>query len=300
MKNYKKIQPLRHIKISSLGQTNSTNMASFDEDRLGIVVDPNLISSEVLENEYSPLLASDSMSSLPMTSYKQFVERTEPTAENPTMGSANANPFKLPKFLNRKDINSPVVNTSSIQDTPKSLPFSKPNFTENPNSFTSVFKKDNDQVSGVKRVFRKSVMFLFLQVVAFLSLIIPILFGLSSNFASGLSSIFSLGWNMGAIILYVVMTSIFYVIVADRSYVWLSLVLQAFFMILSYSLVGMGFNPITLIATGIILILSYFSYLEIEKIQVSSRFFSIGYVTGEAVKILSTIAILILSLSSIF
>jgi hypothetical protein len=209
--------------------------------------------------------------------------------------------FKLPKFLvgreNQKQQINSLKDSQNTNNFGGSLPFTKEDFGNNPNSFTTIFKKDNDKINGFQRVFRKSVLFLIMQQLSFFAISFVMITGIGLNFVSGISSAYSLTVVLGLIVIYASITSIFYIIVADRSYIWISLCLQSLILIAIYWILGLGlFSPITILLSFLIFILSYFAYLEVEKIQVSTRFFSIGYVTSEALKILSTVAIITICL----
>jgi hypothetical protein len=214
------------------------------------------------------------------------------------IGSIN---FKLPKFLADRENQKKQIETLKNPEEAKSfggnLPFTQEDFGNNPNSFTTIFKKDNDKINGFQRVFRKSVLFLVLQILSFFAISFVMITSLGLNFTSTTGIILSMSIILGLIVTYAAITSIFYIIVADRSYIWVSLCLQSLLIIGIYALLGLGlFSPVTIFFSLLIFVLSYFAYLEIEKIQVSTRFFSIGYVTSEALKILSTIAILTICL----
>lgn len=214
------------------------------------------------------------------------------------IGSIN---FKLPKFLidreNQKKQIESLKNPQEEKTFGGNLPFTQENFGSNPNSFTTIFKKDNDKINGFQRVFRKSVLFLILQLLSFFIISFVMVTGLGLNFVNTTASILSMVVIFGMIVVYAAITSIFYIIVADRSYIWVSLCLQSLLLISIYALLGLGlFSPVTILLSFLIFILSYFAYLEVEKIQVSTRFFSIGYVTSEALKILSTVAIVTICL----
>jgi hypothetical protein len=156
----------------------------------------------------------------------------------------------------------------------------------NPNSLTSIFSGDKDKASGINRVFRKSVIFLGIQLVVFLAFII-----FSINF---FSSIF---FALAFLIINVAVSNIFYIIVADRSYMWLSLLGQAFSIILVNSFLGLGFNLPTLIVTLFVVLLNFLAYSELEKVQLSSRLFSISHITGESTRILLTASIFLTALN---
>ena len=227
--------------------------------------------------------------------------QTKSVDQKPTVNKIGSINFKLPKFLadreNQKKQMDLLKNPQTNTVFGGNLPFTQENFGNNPNSFTTIFKKDNDKINGFQRVFRKSVLFLVLQLASFLAISFVMITGLGLNFASTTASIVSMGVILGLIVVYASITSIFYIIVADRSYIWISLCAQSLLLIFIYWMLGLGiFAPITILLSFLIFILSYFAYLEVEKIQVSTRFFSIGYVTSEALKILSTVAIITICL----
>jgi hypothetical protein len=157
------------------------------------------------------------------------------------------------------------------------------------NSIGSIFSKDHEEVNGLRRVFKKSIVFLSLHIIFFLGLTLA---GL--NFFN-INILFSLL----ALISYVAITNIFFIVVADRSYVFIGLLIEFILLILVntiFGLAGLGFHPITLAFTAIILLFTYLAYAELEKIQLSSRLFSISHITSESTRILLTIALLITSL----
>ena len=278
MKNYKKnISKLKYIKLNP-GKSDESQ----DEYELADQALPEEIATEIDTQEVNN----------PMPSYKKFDDE----GELPVVEKAKSS-FALPKFLSKPAKEPKGQNLGFTQNTQNSLPYAKPDFKTNPNSFTSVFSKDNDQVVGVARVFRKSIIFLIFQVLCYLALILPLTLGLIGNFGTLLTTGITFGALTFAIISYTVITSIFYIIVADRSYIWINLLLQSLFLVIINSFIGQGFSIVTLATALVIFVLSYFSYLEIEKVQVSSRFFSINYVTNEAIKILTTVAIIVISVT---
>jgi hypothetical protein len=228
-------------------------------------------------------------------------KQAQQNLDNNAVAKIGAINFKLPKFLadreNQKKQLESLKNPQPNASFGGNLPFTQENFGNNPNSFTTIFKKDNDKINGFQRVFRKSVLFLILQLLSFFAISFVMVTGLGLNFASTTASLFSLALILGLVVVYASITSIFYIIVADRSYIWISLCLQSLLLIGIYWVLGLGlFAPVTVLLSFLVFILSYFAYLEVEKIQVSTRFFSIGYVTSEALKILSTVAIITICL----
>ena len=184
---------------------------------------------------------------------------------------------KLPNFMNKSS------HTNENNEDLLSLTGSKDDF--NPNSIGSIFSKERQEATGINRVFKKSIIFLGIQLVSFLSVIL-----ISLNFFS------NFGLNLILLVTSVAITNIFFIIVADRSYVWLSLVSQFLLIIVANSFLGLAFNPITIVLALLVILFNYLAYSELEKIQLSSRLFSISHITGESTRILLTSSIILLSL----
>ena len=154
------------------------------------------------------------------------------------------------------------------------------------NSFSSIFKRDHEEIKGIQRVFRKSMIFLFLSVASF-----ALLAFLSINLFN--ASFFTI---LLSILVFVLSTNIFYIIVGDKSYIWLNLILQFFIIIGVHSFLKLGFSINTIATDIIIIFLSYLSYIELEKVQLGSRLFTIGQITRESTAVLSLTVSIILSL----
>jgi hypothetical protein len=305
MKNTKKeISKLKYVKLKSSNNLNKIGDEMISSNNTDSTNDDLNISKPTYKKFDDTSQGKEVLNTVkikPNTTPQESQSQGEKTIDGNAFGKIGAINFKLPKFLadresQKKQIES-LKNPDKTTNFGGSLPFTQENFGNNPNSFTTIFQKDNDKINGFQRVFRKSVLFLILQLLSFLAISIIIITGLGMNFASTTASLVSLAIILGLIITYSAVTSIFYIIVADRSYIWISLCLQSLLIVAIYWALGLGiFSPITLFVAFIIFVLSYFAYLEIEKIQVSTRFFSIGYVTSEALKILSTVAIIIICL----
>ncbi len=304
MKNTKKdITKLKYVKLNGVNSLNK-------------------ISEEISEKN-QPVDRKDEDSNISKPTYKKFEDsnlgknqinpfkikkgetpislESQPSDIKPIVTKISSINFKLPKFLadreNQKKQTDLIKNLEATPSFGGHLPFTQENFGNNPNSFTTIFKKDNDKINGFQRVFRKSVILLVLQLLSFFAITFVMITGAGLNLASATASLISMAIILGLIVVYASITSIFYIIVADRSYIWISLSSQSLLLILIYWLLGLGiFAPATVLISFLIFIMSYFAYLEVEKIQVSTRFFSISYVTSEALKILSTVAIITISL----
>jgi hypothetical protein len=240
------------------------------------------------DQEYNKNLNSNS----PNFKYKRFQEFSE--KEDNTTNSK----IKLPKFLHNltnknnqppKDFTKAKVDNISGEPG-KVFSFNKINEenepVENLNSIGSIFNSDHEQISGLRRVFKKSLTFLAIH--SFLFFILTLV-GL--NFFK-----FNIFFNLLIFFLSLSFTNIFYIIVADRSYIWVSILAQLVLLIFTNSFVGLAFSPITLVFILLILLLSYLAYSELEKVQLSSRLFSISHITSEGTRILLTSSILIICL----
>ncbi len=189
----------------------------------------------------------------------------------------------LPSFLNKGfRQNKPSAEVASPQSSAQ--PQSSAN--ESHNSLTSIFTRDKDEIGNIKRVFRKSIIFLTLALLTF---------GLSSLASSnfGLQSMLTLLFTSFG---FIALTNIFFIIVAHRTYVWLFLLGQ--FIILSITQYPFSVSLSTLVIGLATVLLTYLAYLDLEKVQLGSRLFSIPYIVGESTKILSTVIILIVCLST--
>jgi len=153
-------------------------------------------------------------------------------------------------------------------------------------SISSMFNQSNSSISGVRRVFRKSLTTLILN---------TLLFATISVFSVKLFSINPL-LLLISVIVYISVTVIFYVTVADRSYVWIGIAIQVLLILITSSFLGEGFSLITLVAATVVSLFNYLAYTEVEKLQLSSRLFSIGNVTKEAVRILGVGVVIVISL----
>lgn len=193
----------------------------------------------------------------------------------------------LPSFLNRST-KPPVaiVNPETVHKSDNEAKHSTGFTVDENNSLTSIFKRDQDEISNIKRVFRKSIMFLTL---ALLSFGLSSLASSSFVFQSFLALVFT-GFG------FIALTNIFFIIVAHRTYVWLFLIGQ--FIILSITQYPFSTNLSTLIIGFVVVLLTYLAYLDLEKVQLGSRLFSVPYIVGESTKILSSVLVFIVCLSS--
>jgi hypothetical protein len=206
---------------------------------------------------------------------------------SPIKQNSNHSKIGLPSFLNRGSKPSVVLteseNSSKNQFNDKQIPNQ---VEEKNNSLTSIFMRDQDEISNIKRVFRKSIMFLTFALLSF---------GLSS-LASNSFAIQSFLALLITSFAFIALTNIFFIIVAHRTYVWLFLIGE--FIILSITQFPYSTNISTLVIGFVVVLLTYLAYLDLEKVQLGSRLFSIPYIVGESTKILSSVIIFIVCLST--
>jgi hypothetical protein len=240
-------------------------------------------------NPYSSAnLEKNFKKSLKLTNYyKKFDEDSTSDLELPPVKTKqNQKNIKLPKFLRENPFK--IYSKSNLEKNLNDLvdPVTENPEAQNINSIASVFSKDHEEVEGLRRVFKKSLSFLIIHLTLFLAL------SLSGLFFFSLNPLLT----MGTAILYIVFTNIFFIIVADKSYVFVALLAQFILLIFANSLFGLGFSAVTLLITSIIVLFNYLAYSELEKIQLSSRLFSISHITAESTRILLTSMTLVFSL----
>lgn len=169
------------------------------------------------------------------------------------------------------------------------------NFDNRMNKTEQGLKKISNKVVIVKdgndRVFRKSMIFLLLSIVSFgfLTLAGINLFFWSSNLVISFGIIFL------TLIIYTICTNIFFIILADKLYLWVFLGCHFLIIAFLHSIIG-SLNFVTLGMALAIVILVFFGYSELEKTQLGSRLFMIGNITGESTRILLTLSTLVICL----
>jgi hypothetical protein len=190
--------------------------------------------------------------------------------------------LNIPNIFKKKDVDSEDDSRNDNHQQMLALETSQ----TNPNSIGSIFKKDRNEITGVNRVFKKSISLLSVFLFSFLALVIVSLNWFSTNLFISLS----------LFVFFVAISNIFYIIVADRSYVWLSLLGEFLLIIIASSFTGQGFTAITLLSGLLIILFTYLAYAELEKVQLSSRLFSISQITQESTRILMTSATILIAL----
>jgi len=281
------ISKITHLKLSHGNPDPADELTSDEKDTSALNSKPenlrpveteNVVIEEKKEKTTEDLNPPKDDWSVPDHNNKMFTKKFTEKEMEPTSSS---NRMNLPKFLEENKILQSVTN--SLDGEIKMLPF---NGDSNPNSIGSIFSKDHEEITGIRRVFRKSLIFLVLHLFSFLLLT-----------WAGLNILtFNPLIILVTFVLFVSITNLFYIIVADRSYVSLSLVGVGVGLLLIYSFLGQAFNIVSLAGVSIIVLLAYIAYSEIEKIQLGSRLFTISNIVGSSTRILIGAAILILSL----
>ena len=189
-------------------------------------------------------------------------------------------------FLKR---NSAKQNQFFLEKTPKESSKGSIKNTAD-QTINNLFNTDRQNVIGAMRVLQKSVTFMIFSMLSFggLTFVASNLFSLSSNPFS------AFGIGILASIVYIAVTNLFFIIVADRSYIWLMLIVQAILLIAITIIAG---GNTSLILGGVIILSSlmyYLSYLELEKAQLGSRLFNLSSIVGEPIRLLGTLAVIII------
>lgn len=287
MSKYKKSHTLDYAYIidnkeKNLENENQANSQVFSEPKF---TTPNSFqnSDESTKSEVNPIADNNNFNN-PSFQYKRFQDPILEEKED----RFSISKIKLPNFLQDKDANKNSSNkdltkneVDNISNPGKVLPFNQTEesqYNANLNSIGSIFNNDHEEISGLRRVFKKSITFLAIHLILFLTLTFV---GLNFFKFSPIFSFLILFLNIS-------FTNIFYIVVADRSYIWISILAQGILLIFANSFFGLAFNPITLILILLILLLAYLGYSELEKIQLSSRLFSISHITSETTRILLT------------
>lgn len=215
--------------------------------------------------------------------------------KNVSLKNEDENLSDLGKKTTKQFSTDPESIKNRVNSSEKNFSFPKKEFNKvSGNSLSSIFYKDHQEISGIRRVFQKSILFLILNLTSFglLNFVGLNLFYLSSDIPS------SLGWGILTAVISIAVSNLFYIVLADRSYFWLNLVGQIVILIAIQGFVGRGLEPITLVVLGVVTLMSYLAYSELEKAQLGSRLFTIPNIIGESTRILSWVTILIICLGT--
>ena len=149
------------------------------------------------------------------------------------------------------------------------------------------------QSSNSLRLLQKSIGLLVLSIMSF-GLLMAVgvgIFSISTNI------LLNLGVMLIALVVFVAVTNIFYIILIDRIFLFTFLFIQSGIFLLMNLFIGQLLALSTLLLVWIIFLLLYLAYLELEKNQLSSRLFNISHICTEVTRILTTVAILVLCVS---
>ncbi len=193
----------------------------------------------------------------------------------------------LPKFVS-SGVTNIKTKAGHIKENPTAyLPLEKiVGDKDNLNSISSVFNTDHEHIKAIKRVFRKSLLFMILNIVSF---------GVLVSFSLLPFSINPL-LTFGAAITYIIVTNIFFVIVADRSYFLISLLANILLFLLITVIALKSISVVTIVAGLVVALFTYLAYLELEKNQLGSRIFTITQIANESSKALWTLVFFIVSI----
>lgn len=225
-----------------------------------------------------------------------FVPSSPLLGKNTNKNSSSQNYFGQLKF-DKNEINnsSEKLGNNLVDDEPNFTQDWENNFDNRMNKTDQSFQKISNKVAIVKdgndRVFRKSMIFLLLSVVSFgfLTLTGINLFFWSQNLAISFGIVFL------SLVIYTICTNIFFIILADKLYLWVFLGCHFLIIAFLHSIIG-SLNFITLGMALATVILVFFGYSELEKTQLGSRLFMIGNITGESTRILLTLSTLVICL----
>jgi hypothetical protein len=186
--------------------------------------------------------------------------------------------IKSPSFLHKDhSVEHTIVTTNEVVENER---FKKKSVLYN------ALEADKGFLNHKKRVKLKTISALILGTVSYVSLLF---------LGIGIFDIHPVVTTI-LVLLYPVICSIFFVIIASKKYVYFFILAQ-FLVSIVFLLVFNQLTIINCILFFVLQILVYQGYVEVERQQLSSRLFSILMVTKSSVKILSSFAIAIVSIS---
>jgi hypothetical protein len=196
--------------------------------------------------------------------------------------------------INNNIKNQTISNEPHDQNGSADFGISYPHDNNLKKSINSFFvSNEESEKLNTGRVFQKSIVLLlinllFFSITSFFSIN---LFNLNPN------PIVSACIGIVSIVFLTSTSNVFFIVLSDRVYFWISFFAQAILLLSVNTLIGYGFNSIvSLVTTLIISLMFYQAYLELEKNQLSSRLFNLSIITKESNRILITIGTLVLIL----
>lgn len=240
---------------------------------------------EDISQKPTPSLEENSTTTTPISQSVTQVDTDEVDSTNTSDGAdSHTKKSFLPNFLSNKRFPEKIANPKEL--TSRALAVIEKTTQDNPNSFGSIFTREHQEISGIQRVFKKSIAFLIINLILFALLCL-----VSLNLVS-----LPISFVATVAVFYIVSSCLFYIILADRSYLWLNIFGTIILLLLTHSFLGLGFTTPTIFIIVFVGILIFSAYSELEKIQLGSRLFFISHIASESIRILSTVVALVLSL----
>ncbi len=268
---------IKHISFNKNSSVRDNTDSNYVND-----VDTDKAQKEILDIEFEQI-----NSNIPKEMDFDRVQKSEAT--DTKKNSQQNQEENVKNSFNKKNIRNNDFTPEKISKSKSNKNFLKDTAVS---TFNNIFEKDGDASSGSNRILQKSLTFLFLNLISFglLSYIANFLFGLTGNLAIDLLiGIAASAW-------YMTVTNIFFIIVADKSYVWISAITQGILILCSSLVLGGGFSVLSGIICIVCILFYYLAYSELEKIQLSSRLFNYSTIITESSRLLGLISVLILCL----
>ena len=274
---------IKHISFNKNSSVRETTDSNYVND-----VDTDTTQKEILDIEFqqiNPEMPSDTNQESTQASNNQT--NFQNSTQNSNYSSSETNikdNFSKKNTRNNSDFTPEKISKKQIKKNS-----AKDNAV---NTFNNIFEKNGDASGGSSRIMQKSLTFLFLNLISFglLIYVANFLFGLTGNLGIDLLI------GVGASIWYMAVTSIFFIIVADKSYIWISAITQGILILCSSLVLGGGFSILSGIIAIVCILFYYLAYSELEKIQLSSRLFNYSTIITESSRLLGFITVLILCL----
>jgi hypothetical protein len=305
---------LKVTKIKHLSFNKNSNLDNIIEDE---VIDTKLISDT---NEVSvttntgedkvkavEIINDDFDSSTVDLKATPIILEPEDKNSNNLLAHELMNTVKASNEKDDKKDNDSLVQ-DSIYNNPNNTNSTKYNFTT---SDMESSKKDSPMIAPIsvnQRVFQKSIIFIIIDLLAFLFLTIISLNLFNLNLGQGLASLINsdqiavLNIVSSFVISFIFIgvstafTNVLFIIIPERNYLFISLLLKTMIVLGVHATIGMGFT----LFTGLIILLyilnTYLGYSELEKNQLSSRIFNISHITTECTRILSLAGLSLIAL----
>lgn len=268
MTNSNEVSKIKHLSLRS--KSNQNDNSREEKIKGGLLEDPGMDGKNLGFGENNNQLASS-----------QFFQQT--------INFKNTNPLPTEPDQNISSVQYSLRKNKNVNlnadETFKDASFRvDSNIGQNKNR-----SKEN------RRVFQKTITLLFLDLAIFAGFVFCSinLFFLNSNI------IISFFIGILVMISYVIVTNIFYIILSEKKYLWILLFSKAILFLVLSSFISQLFSLITIVGVIIVFLMTYISYVELEKIQLGSRLFAISSIVSESTRVLVTMCIFIISLCTL-